>query len=149
MAVDINALSARIGESFGPGDWLTIDQPVIDAFAELTLDRQWIHIDPDRARSESPFGGTVAHGLLIASLIPHLIEGAPWLLATMGVNYGIDHMRFITPVTAGSRIRAQSRLERVEAYGERGARIATKVTVEIEGASKPACVAEMIGLLLD
>lgn len=147
MSVDVEALAARVGETFGPGDWVTVDQAMIDAYAEISGDHQWIHVDVDRCAAESPFGGTVAHGLLVLSLVPLLVGEAPWLEAKAGINYGSDKVRFIAPVRAGSRVRAACALTAVEPYGD-GARITSRVTVEIEGSDKPACIADMIGIVL-
>lgn len=143
-----SALAARIGESWGPSGWQAVDQPMIDAFAALSGDRQWIHVDPERARRESPFGGTVAHGLLVLALVPALVAPAPWLHARAGVNLGSNRLRFISPVRAGARIRALAELAGVAEQGG-GVRITTLVTVELEGSAKPACSVELIGLLYD
>jgi len=139
-------LQARIGESWGPSDWVSIDQAMIDAYAELSGDRQWIHVDVERARREGPFGETVAHGLLILSLVPGLVVDAPWLEAKAGVNYGSDRLRFVSPVRAGDRIRAHCSLTAVDAHGA-GVRVATSVSVEVDGQAKPACVVDMIGII--
>lgn len=141
-------LADRVGEELYVSDWLTIDQDMIDTFAEATGDHQWIHVDVERARAESPFGGTIAHGFLTLSLLSRLIGPAlETLPLKQGLNYGCDKVRFPQPVPAGGRIRARFRLEEVEA-GQQGA-VSCKIlaTVELEGASKPACVAEQILLL--
>ena len=145
---DMDALKAQLGETAPPGDWLTLEQSMVDTFAKLTGDEQWIHTDPERARAESPFGGPVAHGLLVLSVIPKLTLGhAPWLeMGSMGVNYGADRLRFISPASVGARIRAKQTLISVEPYAE-GAKIVTRIEVEKEGADKPACVVDMIGLI--
>jgi acyl dehydratase len=132
------------------GPWLTIDQERIDRFAEVTGDVQWIHTDPERARRESPYGGTVAHGYLTLSLIPFLTESnhpdyfqKNYPGMKLRVNYGLDRVRFPAPVLAGSRIRARTLLQQVVKAGE-AVQITYLITVEIEGGGKPACVAEFI-----
>lgn len=148
--IDVESLQARLGEEAPAGEWVVVTQDMINEFAELTGDQQWIHVDEGRARRESPFGGTIAHGLLVLSLVPKQMAstGAPWLASRLGVNYGADRLRFIAPVRAGSRIRVRQTLGAVERYGDTGAKVTTRVTVEIDGQSKPACVVDMIGLLL-
>lgn len=135
-------LQARVGEEIGVGDWFEVDQARIDTFAEATGDHQWIHVDRERAAA-GPFGTTIAHGFLTLSLIvplqPRLeVEGVK-----MGINYGLDRVRFITPVPSGSRIRARSVLKEVtEVPG--GVQLKSEVTVELEASEKPACVAESL-----
>lgn len=148
--VDVQGLQARVGEEAPASEWVTITQVMIDEFAILTGDRQWIHVDTERAVRDSPFGGTIAHGLLILSLVPHLMTsaGAPWLVSRLGVNYGADRLRFITPVKADSRIRVRQTLKTVEAYGQDGAKVTTQVVVEIDGQARPACAVDMVGILL-
>lgn len=147
--INIERLSGFIGTSLPGGEWLTVTQDMVDQFARLTGDEQWIHIDVERSNRESPFGGPVAHGLFILSLIPQLTAGAapPWFEGSVGINYGADRVRFISPVRSGSRVRATQTLKAVEPYGQGGARLTSLVTVEVEGAAKPACSAEMIGLV--
>lgn len=146
MADLLQRLTDRLGETWGPGDWLVIDQSLIDAYAALSGDRQWIHVDVDRARRESPFRETVAHGLLIVTLVPAMLADVPWLEAEAGINYGSDRLRFVSPVRAGDRIRCRAELTGVQAHGA-GARVTTAVTVEVEGQQKPACVVDMIGII--
>jgi acyl dehydratase len=148
--IDVEGLRTRLGEEAPAGEWVTVTQGMINEFAELTGDQQWIHVDEDRARRESPFGSTIAHGLLVLSLVPKLMAstGASWLASRLGVNYGADRLRFIAPVKAGARIRVRQALGAVEPYGDAGAKVTTRVTVEIDSQSKPACVVDMIGLLL-
>lgn len=151
-AIDVAPLEAKIGQDQPPGPWLAVSQGMIDAFAELTGDRQWIHIDVERCRRESPFGAPVAHGLLVLSLIPGLVADAPaWAPCSSGVNYGSDKVRYMAPVLAGSRVRAGQRLLSAKAVPGGGVKIVVAVTVEVEnttgGPSKAACYAEMIGLL--
>jgi acyl dehydratase len=148
-AIDVENLQGRIGEQAAPGEWLAVTQPMIDAYAELCGDRQWIHVDVERATRESPFGGTIAHGLLVLSLVPGLMAaaGVPWLVSRVGVNYGTDRLRFITPVRAGAKIRIRQTLKAVEPYGGGGAKVTTEVIVELEGQPRPACAVDMIGIL--
>ena len=136
-------LEASVGREAGPTDWFVMDQSRIDTFADATEDHQWIHVDPQRAAA-GPFGTTVAHGFLTLSLVPYFagqlrrIEGA-----RMGINYGLDRVRFPAPVPAGARIRARSTLISVDQVGD-AAHLVTRVTIEIEGGAKPACVADVV-----
>jgi acyl dehydratase len=136
-------IKAAAGTVLGVSGWLTIEQDRIDRFAEATGDLQWIHVDRERAAS-GPFGTTIAHGYLTLSLVPYFgsqnyrIEGA-----RMAVNYGLNKVRFITPVRVGSRLRGVSELVSVDEL-ESGAQLLFRTTVEIEGADRPACVAEAI-----
>lgn len=132
------------------GKWLTVEQSRIDVFAEATGDRQWIHTDPDRAALESPYKGTIAHGFLTLSLLPFLTESnAPGMFEKnypgmrLRVNYGLDKVRFPAPVVTGARIRARSVIVRVEEVPG-GVEIVYRITVEIEGGAKPACVVEQL-----
>ncbi len=142
------ASPAALADALGAeavGEWLAVEQDRIDAFADATGDHQWIHVDPGRAAA-GPFGGTIAHGYLTLSLLPSLTQG---LFAigglSMSVNYGLDRLRFLQPVRAGSRVRAVVELVSAEATA-RGVRAGYDVTVEIEGAAKPALVARTITL---
>lgn len=142
-------LRSKVGKETHVGEWLTIDQARIDAFADATLDHQWIHVDPERASRESPFGGPVAHGYLTLSLLPHLMgrvnaEKPLYPGIKLSVNYGLNRVRFPHPVTAGSRVRARTELVSVEEVAGDGLQMVYKVTVEIDGAAKPACVAETV-----
>lgn len=137
------ALLGAVGESFGPTDWIAIEQDRIDLFAQATDDHQWIHIDPDRARN-GPFGGTIAHGYLTMSLVnrflPELIEVRG---VAMGVNIGTDNLRFLNPVRSGARIRGIGELVKAE-EAKGGVQAVVRVTVEIEDEEKPACVVDTI-----
>ena len=142
-------LRSKVGKETHVGEWLTIDQARIDAFAAATLDNQWIHVDVERANRESPFGGPVAHGYLTLSLIPHLAgrvnaEKPPYPGIKLSVNYGLNRVRFPHPVVAGSRIRARTELVSVEEVAGNGLQSVSRVTIEIDGAPKPACVAETV-----
>lgn len=135
------------GSELGSSGWLTIDQSMVDAFADATGDHQWIHTDPARA-AQGPFGGTVAHGYLTLSVLPMLVRGAYRVDGlSMAVNYGSDKVRFPGPLRVGSRVRAHVELvdltPRGEAFLSR-----TRVTVEVEGVDRPACIAELLSLLV-
>ncbi len=143
----LEGLRELVGQELGASGWLTIDQSAVDDFADATGDHQWIHVDPDRA-AQGVFGGTVAHGYLTVSLLPMLVGGAYHVTGlSMAVNYGSDKVRFPTPVRVGSRIRVRSTLleitERREGFLSR-----TRAVIEIEGAERPACVAELVSLLV-
>jgi acyl dehydratase len=140
-------LSAAVGKSLGASDWLSIDQQRIDRFADATDDHQWIHVDVERARA-GPFGAPIAHGYLTLSLVNAFL---PQLLsvptAKMGINYGCNKVRFPAPVPVGSRIRAVGEIAGVEPV-EGGVQVRVRVSVEIEGGAKPACVAETVSRFL-
>ncbi len=130
-------------------DWHTIDQATIDTFAEATSDRQWIHTDPARAARDSPYGTTIAHGLLSLALLPMMIAEALRIeSASMTINYGFDRVRFVSPVPVGARLRATFALASVERSAS-GARIAWTVTLEIAGSEKPALVARWISQVIE
>ena len=137
-------LSALVGQEVALSDWVVISQERVDQFAQATGDHQWIHVDVRRAQA-GPFGGTIAHGFLTLSLIPHFFASAIDVLDTrMGVNYGLNRVRFLAPVRVGSRLRARLKLLTSEPIEGNGFQMVWEVTVEQEGASKPACVAESI-----
>jgi acyl dehydratase len=137
-------LRANVGQEFGPGDWLVIDQARIDAFAAATDDHQWIHVDTARAQ-EGPFGATIAHGLLMQSLVPRLVSEIFAVSGfRMAVNYGSDRLRFVSPVRCGSRIRARSSLLSAEQVGE-AVHVSMRTTIEIEGVERPALVVDHLG----
>jgi len=139
-----------VGRELGVSDWLLVDQARIDAFAECTGDRQWIHVDVERARRESPFGGTIAHGYLALSLLARFaIElGVIPEDASAGLNYGLDKVRFMAPVKAGARVR--DRITLVSVARKDGARVLIKVMneLQIEGEDTPALIAESLVLLV-
>ena len=149
MAPDIEALAARIGEEIGTGEWYRVAQERIDAFADATEDHQWIH-QAGRAAEHGPFGGPIAHGFLTLSLLWRLTEGIPSPLGDpqMVVNYGLDKVRFITPVPAGSRIRARVALADVSPV-EGGVQMKQAVTIELEGAERPAAYVESLTRIYD
>ena len=144
-------LQSLIGTEIGVSKWILVDQARIDAFAEITEDRQFIHIDPVAAK-QTPFGGTIAHGFLTLSLASAMSYDAVEKLegVVMGVNYGFDKLRFLTPVPAGSRIRGRFKLLSAEDKGATGGvtrwLLKHELTVEIEGAEKPALIAEWLGM---
>ncbi|MDT7527074.1 MaoC family dehydratase [Sphingopyxis sp. SE2] len=137
------ALLAAVGDQFGPSEWVTIEQDRIDLFAQATDDHQWIHVDPERAK-DGPFGSTIAHGYLTMSLVnrflPELVEVRG---VSMGVNIGTDNLRFLNPVRSGARIRGIGELVKAE-EAKGGVQAVVRVTVEIEGTEKPACVVDTI-----
>ena len=145
----IDDLKALMGQEVGPTDWREVTQEDINLFAQLSGDDQWIHVDVERAKTESPFGTTVAHGNLTLSMIDglrrDLIESTGFKL---GVNYGWNKVRFPAPVHAGSRIRASIEMLSVEEIGGGWHQVVQRWTVEVEGIEKPACVAESVGRLL-
>ena len=152
MTITVNGieeLKALEGKTIGPSEWREVTQADIDAFAELSRDDQWIHVDVERAKTESPFGTTVAHGNLTLSMIdgfrPELLESTGFKL---GVNYGWNKIRFPAPVPAGSRIRASVEAVSVDEVGGGWHQITQKWTIEVEGGEKPACVAESVGRVL-
>lgn len=136
---------AAVGTHLGESPWIPIDQARIDQFADATGDHQWIHVDPERAK-DGPFGRTVAHGYLTFSLInmvlPDLIRAEGM---RMGINYGADRLRFPAPVPVGSRVRAVGELVKAEPLDGNAVQIMVRITMEIEGAPKPGCVADIIG----
>jgi len=138
-------LLGAVGTELGPGEWMSVDQARISLFAEATGDHQWIHVDPERAAS-GPFGTTIAHGYLTLSLLPALAAGLLEVSGVaMAVNYGLDRVRFLQPVPAGSRVRASAVVTGAE-QTPLGIRLAQRVTVEIEGADKPALVADTLAV---
>jgi acyl dehydratase len=141
---NLQALDAALGETVGPSDWVTVTQEQVNRFAEATGDHQWIHVDVERARS-GPFGTTVAHGFFTLSLLPRFMESAFEVLGVrMGLNYGLNRVRFTDPVPVGSRLRASLQLQAVEALEQGGRQLCWAVTVEREGGAKPVCVAEAL-----
>ncbi|MDQ2779970.1 MAG: MaoC family dehydratase [Pseudomonadota bacterium] len=139
----LSQLQALVGAEIGCSGWLTVEQDRIDRFAEATGDHQWIHVDPQRAAA-GPFGATIAHGFLTLSLLPLLFEQAFAIGdVRMGINYGLNRVRFMAPVVVGSRIRGRFRLIGFEPL-EGGAQLVTEATIELHGAVKPACVAEAV-----
>jgi acyl dehydratase len=134
---------AAAGSQLGPTDWLEVTQDRVNLFADATDDHQWIHVDPERA-ANGPFGGTIAHGLLTLSLLPHFTQQLYTVdNIAMAINYGYNKVRFITPVRVGSKIRARAEIAKVDQL-EAAVQATVTVTVEIDGSAKPAAVAESI-----
>jgi len=141
----VRALKQSVGRALGASSWVTVRQEQINAFADATGDHQWIHVDVERARRESPFKGTIAHGYLTLSLAPRLLEEIFRVEgARLGVNYGIEKMRLPAPVPAGARVRVRAELKDVRDMPGGGARVTFGLVFEIEGGAKPACVADAI-----
>ncbi|CDS51206.1 Acyl dehydratase [Polaromonas sp. CG9_12] len=140
----LSDLAACTGQEVAVSDWLTITQQQVNLFAEATGDHQWIHIDPEKAAA-GPFGTTIAHGFLTLSLLPKFFESSMEIIdCRMGVNYGLNKVRFTAPVPVGSRLRARMTLLSAEPIEGNGLQMAWNVTVEREGADKPVCVAESL-----
>lgn len=144
----IDEIKARVGSEIGVSDWILVDQARIDAFAEVTEDRQFIHVDP-AAAAQTPFGGTVAHGFLTLSLLSRMAADAMLRPDNirMGVNYGFEKVRFIAPVRSGKRVRGRFVLQRFEEKRPGQYQFVHEVSVEIEGEDKPALIAEWIGMI--
>ncbi|MET0208326.1 MAG: MaoC family dehydratase [Burkholderiaceae bacterium] len=139
----LDDLQALVGQEIGTSDWISVDQPRIQAFADATEDQQWIHTDPARA-ADGPFGTTIAHGFLTLSLLPRFYDtGFRVAEVRMGLNYGLDRVRFPAPVPVGSRLRGRFVLKRYEPI-DGGAQMCVEVTVESEAGGKPVCVAESL-----
>lgn len=137
-------VSACVGQEVVVTDWITITQEQVNLFAQATGDMQWIHVDPERAKA-GPFGGPIAHGFLTLSLIPRFFESGMRIEgARMGVNYGLNRVRFTAPVPVGSRLRARLLLQATEPLSPEGLQMTWLVTVEREGGDKPVCVAESL-----
>ena len=135
----------RVGEEVGVSPWIEVTQERIDRFAQAIDDFQWIHVDAERAR-RSPFGGTIAHGFLTLSLLTHLLEQTfPFSERKMGVNYGLNRVRFTAPLPSGSRVRARFTLQKFERLADGGIQVTWSTVVEREGAEKPVLVAEWLG----
>ncbi len=141
-------LEQVVGQEVAISDWVSIDQKRVDLFADATDDHQWIHVDPERAK-QGPFGGPIAHGFLTLSLLPHLMAEAIEMKNTvLGINYGLNKVRFPSPVPVGSRLRARFKLASMDKLppqmGFPGAQFVWEVTIEREGSDKPVCVAESV-----
>ncbi|MDR3482798.1 MAG: MaoC family dehydratase [Burkholderiaceae bacterium] len=144
VIASLEELKALVGQEVAVSDWAEITQERVDQFAHATDDQQWIHIDVERSAKESPFGGTVAHGFLTLSLLPMLMANAVSMPdVKMAVNYGLNKVRFPSPVPVGSRLRAHMTLVAVEDIAG-GAQVTWLVTIEREGSDKPVCVAESV-----
>jgi acyl dehydratase len=147
---NLQAFRALEGKPIPAGDWVVVTQEMIDDFAKATGDFQWIHVDPEKAAAHSPFKKTVAHGFFSLALLSRLLgESIRVRSATMGVNYGLNKVRFPGPVPVDSRIRLTGGVKFIEDYGETGVKITWNCAVEIEGSDRPACVAEFISLMFE
>jgi len=145
----VSALKALEGQELGHSDWVEIDQARIQAFADATGDHQWIHLDTERAKTEMPGGKTIAHGYLTLSLLPMLSQQIYQVNGVKSrLNYGLDRVRFTTPVPAGSRVRLHLTLKSVEETAPGRWLARSEARVELEGSARPACVADTLGLLL-
>lgn len=141
-------MKTHIGEELGVSDWVTVDQSIIDKFAEATGDHQWIHVDVERAKTEMPGGRTIAHGFLTLSLVPRL--GATiWSIKhrSRGVNYGLNKLRFTAPVPSGSRVRLRQKLLAADDVKDNGIRLTFENTIDIEGQTQPALIAEGLSIV--
>jgi acyl dehydratase len=142
-------MASHVGQEIGVSEWVLVDQPMIDKFAEATGDHQWIHVDVERAKRELPGGKTIAHGYLTLSLLPRLSYSVYKIRnRSRGVNYGSNKVRFTAPVPAGSRVRLRQVLKSVEPV-EGGQRMTFESTIEVEGATRPALVAETLSVAYD
>jgi acyl dehydratase len=147
---NLAALQDYVGKPLGTSEWVTVDQPMIDRFAEATGDHQWIHIDVARAAKEMPGGKTIAHGYLTLSLLPRL-NASTFTVASKkrGVNYGSNKVRFTAPVPAGARVRCHLALKGIETLEGNAARLTMEASVEVEGQARPALVAETLSLIYE
>ena len=138
------------GQTLPPTEWLTVTQEMINSFADATLDFQWIHIDVERANKYSPFGAPVAHGFMSVSLASKFLEDTMSVKSVqMGVNYGLNKVRFPSPVKVNSRLRMHATVANIEPYTDKGAKVTWDCVIEIEGEQKPACVAQFLTLMFE
>ncbi|MEM8728591.1 MAG: MaoC family dehydratase [Pseudomonadota bacterium] len=146
----LSALEQKVGQEIGVSNWITVDQPMIDQFAALTFDEQWIHVDPERAAAETPFGGAIAHGFLTLSLGSRFAYDCfpPLPGQVMSINYGFNRLRFLSPVTAGSRLRGRFVSKSVAKRGPGELLRENTLSVEIEGHQTPALVADWLGMVV-
>ena len=143
-ALLLSEMSEHVGQEVAVSDWLTVTQDQVNLFAQATGDHQWIHVDVERAK-QGPFGGTIAHGFLTLSLLPKFFETSlDFADSSMGVNYGLNKVRFMSPVRVGSRLRAHLKLLESDPIDHDGVQMSWEVTVECEGSAKPVCVAESL-----
>ncbi|MDC1323098.1 MaoC family dehydratase [Polaribacter sp.] len=147
---NINAFKTSLGRPLPDGEWYRITQQMINDFANATLDKQWIHIDVERAAKESPFKSTVAHGFMSVAMISKMLENAFKIESvTMGLNYGMNKVRFPNPVPVNSELRMLTSVKEIDNLGENGIKVTFNCTIEIKGQEKPACVAEFIAALFE
>lgn len=146
---NISEFKEMIGKELPASDWITVSQEMIDNFANATLDRQWVHIDVERAKRESPFKTTIAHGFMSVALLSKFLEDLIKVKSVkMGLNYGLNSVRFMNPVPVNSNLRLKSTIKNIEAH-KHGVKVSFLCTIEIEGEEKPACVAEFLALLFE
>ncbi|WP_334057790.1 MaoC family dehydratase [Polaribacter sp. P097] len=139
-----------LGKDLPKGEWYTINQEMINDFANATLDKQWIHVDEERAKKESPFKSTVAHGFMSVAMISRMLEEAFTIKSVkMGLNYGLNKVRFPNPVPVNSELRMLSSVKEIETLANNGIKVAFNCTIEIKGQEKPACVAEFLAALFE
>ncbi|WP_458757688.1 MaoC family dehydratase [Afipia sp. TerB] len=144
---NIDEIKSAVGTEIGVSDWIEVSQDRINLFAEATCDEQWIHVDQERAKNEMPGGRTIAHGLLSLALAPLFIRSVIGLKALRNtLNYGADRIRYLTPVPAGSKLRGRVTISETEDVPPNGVRVNYHLVIEIEGGTRPACVAELIAL---
>jgi acyl dehydratase len=147
---NISEFKSMIGKQLPEGNWYTITQQMIDDFANATLDKQWIHVDQERAKKESPFKSTVAHGFMSVAMISRMLEEAFAIKSIkMGLNYGLNKVRFPNPVPVNCELRMLSSVKEIEALGDNGIKVTFNCTIEIKGQEKPACVAEFLAALFE
>jgi acyl dehydratase len=147
---DLNEFKSMIDKDLPKGEWYTIKQQMINDFASATLDKQWIHVDEKRAAKESPFKKTVAHGFMSVAMISRMLEEAFTVKSVkMGLNYGLNKVRFPNPVPVGSELRMLSKVKEVEEIQNNGVKVTFSCTIEIKGQEKPACVAEFLAALFE
>jgi acyl dehydratase len=147
---NISEFKSMVGKQLPEGNWYTITQQMIDDFANATLDKQWIHVDQERAKKESPFKSTVAHGFMSVAMISRMLEEAFAIKSIkMGLNYGLNKVRFPNPVPVNSELRMLSSVKEIEALGDNGIKVTFNCTIEIKGQEKPACVAEFLAALFE
>jgi acyl dehydratase len=142
----VDSLQELVGQEVAVSDWFTVTQERIQQFADVTLDHQWIHVDAERARRESPFGAPIAHGFLTLSLLPHFMQEALGIQEgiRMGVNYGLNRVRFVSPVRCGTKVRARFVLQSVKDVQPQGVEAVYGTTIEAENGERPCCVAEWV-----
>lgn len=147
---DVNEFSSMLGKQLPIGKWYTISQEMIDDFANATLDKQWIHIDEKRAAKESPFKTTIAHGFMSVAMISKLLEDSFSIKSLkMGLNYGLNKVRFPNPVSVNSELRMITSVKEIEEISNNGVKVAFSCTIEIKGQEKPACVAEFLAAFFE
>ena len=147
---NFSEFKSMVGKQLPEGNWYTITQQMIDDFANATLDKQWIHVDEERAKKESPFKSTVAHGFMSVAMISRMLEEAFAIKSIkMGLNYGLNKVRFPNPVPVNSELRMLSSVKEIEALRNSGIKVTFNCTIEIKGQEKPACVAEFLVALFE